>query len=77
MNWQHERSMTPRQYAHTLELLGLSQLAAGRYLGVSGRTSRRYCTGDAAIPPAHALLLRALLHHRERPVVPAWHRRQS
>jgi hypothetical protein len=55
----------------------MSQLAAGRFLGVSGRTSRRYFTGDARIPPAHALLLRSMLHHRERPVVPAWHRRQS
>ena len=76
MSWQR-REMTPREYMHTIELLGLSQLAAGRFLGVSGRTSRRYATGDAMVPAAHALLLRAMLHHRDRPVVPAWHRRQS
>jgi hypothetical protein len=77
MNWQHERSMTPEQYAHTIAQLGLSQLAAGRFLGVSGRTSRRYIMGEAEIPAAHALLLRAMLRHRERPAVPRWHRRQS
>jgi DNA-binding transcriptional regulator YdaS (Cro superfamily) len=69
-DWQYERSMTPEQYAIAIHLLGLSQLAAGRWLGVSPRTSRRYITGHAEIPAAQALLLRAAIRYRVKPVVP-------
>jgi hypothetical protein len=76
-SWQHERSMTPRQYEHTIELLGLSQNAAGRFLGVSERTSRRYVAGETMIPAAHVLLLNAMLAHSEKPVVPRRSSRQT
>jgi len=76
MNWQHERSMTPRQYVHVIEQLGMSQAAAGRFLGITGRTSRRYASGDSMIPAGYVLLLNAMLHHGDRPVVPKWNRRQ-
>jgi plasmid maintenance system antidote protein VapI len=69
-NWQYERTMTPVEYGVFLELLGLSQLAAGRWLGVSPRTSRRYITGNATIPPAQVLLLRAALQYKWKLVVP-------
>jgi hypothetical protein len=71
INWQYERSMTPGQYMIALNLLNLSQLAAARWLGISGRTSRRYASGDATIPPAHAMLLRAAVHHKWKLLVPA------
>jgi DNA-binding transcriptional regulator YdaS (Cro superfamily) len=76
-DWQYARTMTPEQYDTALAVLGLSQLAAGRWLGVSARTSRRYHTGDAKIPPAHALLIRAAIHHKWRLVVPAWRKGES
>lgn len=72
-----QRTITPRQYDHYLELLGLSQLAAGRWLGVSARTSRRYHTGDATIPPAHAMLLQAAVRHQWQLDVPPWRKGES
>jgi hypothetical protein len=72
MDWQANRTMTPDEYLVTLHKLGLSAAAAGRYLGVSARTSRRYANGEADVPEAVVLLLRALLAYRVRPIVPAW-----
>ena len=68
--WQLERTMTPRGFAHSIELLGLSQEACGRYLGISGRTVRRYVEGASAVPAAHVLLLRALMRFRVTPLAP-------
>ena len=34
--------MTPAEYRTALSTLGLSQLAAGRWLGVSPKTAQRY-----------------------------------
>ena len=41
MTWQDERMMSPAQYRWYIKALGMSQAGAGRYLGVSERTSRR------------------------------------
>lgn len=76
-SWQYERTMTAEQYNLALQVLGLSQLAAGRWLGVSPRTSRRYATGEALIPPAHALLLRGAIRHKWKLVVPPWRKGES
>lgn len=43
--------MTPATYRTALATLGLSQLAAGRWLGVSKATAQRYATHG---PPATA-----------------------
>ena len=72
--WQFEREMTPRQFERTIKQLGLSQAAAARFLGHSERQARRYVTGEAKVPVAEALLLRALLTYGEAPVVPPWKR---
>ena len=71
-DWQLERSMSPRAYRRAITALGLNQASAGRYLGVSARTSRRYCTGDAEVPVSSALLLRACIAYKVTPVVPIW-----
>jgi len=71
-SYLYQRSMTPDAFRHAIKLLGMSQIAAGRFLGVSGRTARRYCMGDAVISPAEVLLLRSLIYHGETPVVPRW-----
>jgi hypothetical protein len=68
--WQYDRSMSPRGYERTILALGLNQSSAGRYLGVSARTSRRYLSGDAAIPAVTVLFLRSCLAHKVKPVVP-------
>ena len=72
MSWQDEREMSRKQYREAIAQLGLSQAAAGRYLGISERTAHRYVSGDAEIPASSALLLRSLIHHGEEPVVPKW-----
>lgn len=77
MSWQHQRSMTPGQYLWAIRTLNLSRPAAGRFLGVTNRTSYRYADGEAVIPAAHALLLRAMIAHNETPVVPSWHKDQN
>ena len=67
--WQ-ERTLTPRQYRSALAELGLSLSGAARFLGISYRTSTRYAHGIAEVPPAHALLLRAMIEFQQMPVVP-------
>jgi len=42
-----------------LKELGLSQLRAGRLLGASGRSARRWAGGDAAVPESACGPLRA------------------
>jgi DNA-binding transcriptional regulator YiaG len=74
MSWQTQRSMTPTQYKRIIRELGMSQAGSGRFLGFSERTARRFISGDATIPPAAALLLRAMVVHKEVPVVPDWER---
>jgi DNA-binding transcriptional regulator YiaG len=59
--------MTPTQYASAIEQLGLSQRAAGKFLGVDERTSRKWIAGDSRIPHAVALLLRLMIAKRIKP----------
>lgn len=53
--------MTAKQYLAAIEKLGLSQLAAGRWLGVSPRTAQNYALGKTRIPEPTAKLLRLVL----------------
>jgi len=77
MSWQTERTMTPRQFRSAIKSLGMTQAGAGRYLGLSERTARRYIKGDATPSAAEVLLLRSMIHHGEMPIVPKWHRDQT
>jgi hypothetical protein len=52
--------MTTKQYLAAIGKLGLSQLAAGRWLGVSPRTAQNYA-GGGKIPEPVAKLLRLVL----------------
>ena len=47
--------MTPEAYRSALETLGLSQLAAGRWLGVSNKTAQRYAVDGPSGPAARAV----------------------
>ena len=42
----------------------------------TSRTARRYVLGEAKVPPAHVLLLRAMVELGCKPVVPRKTRRQ-
>lgn len=47
--------MTKAEYRAALEVLGLSQLAAGRWLGVSNKTAQRYATEGPTGPASKAI----------------------
>jgi len=59
--WLKQRAMTPTQYKRAIEQLGMSQLAAGRFLGVSKNTAQRYASGETEVPVSIALLLRMMI----------------
>jgi hypothetical protein len=54
-------TMTRKQYLAAIRRLGLSQVGAGRALGVSERQAQRYAAGDSPIPPPIARLLTLML----------------
>ena len=60
--------MTPKQYIDAIARLGLSQRGAGRFLGVDERTSRRWVSGDSAIPESVSKLLRLMIRLNLNPV---------
>lgn len=47
--------MTPAEYRTAIATLGLSQLAAGRWLGVSPKTAQRYAVDGPSGPAARAI----------------------
>lgn len=51
------RPMTPKQYRATIEALGLTQEAAGEWLGQSGRTGQNYALKGPPEPVAMLLRL--------------------
>jgi DNA-binding transcriptional regulator YiaG len=57
--------VAPDEYASAIEHLGLSQLAAAKLLGVDGRTSRRWVSGDRDVPEPAARFLRYLIATRK------------
>ena len=56
-------TMTSEEFARALKKLGLSVYAARVPLGVSLRQAQRYSSGESAIPPTVARLLRMYLRH--------------
>jgi hypothetical protein len=72
--WQSKRTMSGREFKRIIKELGMTQVGAGRYIGLSGRTARRIVLGQSEIPVAAALLLRSLVAHNEKPLVPNWQR---
>ena len=53
--------MTGKELKRALERLEVSQLGAGRLLGVDGRTVRAWIADAARIPEAVAILVRLLV----------------
>lgn len=53
--------MTHAEYRAALTTLGLSQLAAGRWLGVSPKTAQNYATKGPSGPAAVAIRMRLAL----------------
>lgn len=53
--------MTANQFRAALDKIGLSQLGAARLFHAGERTPRRWASGEAAVPPTVAVLLRLLV----------------
>jgi hypothetical protein len=53
--------MTPERYAVLIARLGLSQVSAADFLGINPRTSRRYVSGELAVPKVVAMLLELMV----------------
>jgi hypothetical protein len=70
MTWQQNRTMTGAEFQATISRLGMQQHHAAKWLGITERQARRYVLGDTPVPTATVLLLRAMAHHREQPMVP-------
>lgn len=49
------KQLTPTEYRTAIASLGLSQLAAGRWLGVSPKTAQNYATKGPSAPVAKAI----------------------
>jgi DNA-binding transcriptional regulator YiaG len=71
-DWQSQRRMTATQFKRICIELEISRAAAGRYIGVSLRRLRRITKGQSEVPESAALLLRSLVAHNEKPLVPKW-----
>lgn len=59
--------MTANEYRAAIEQLGLSQLSAAKFLGVSDRQSRRFALAEADIPAHIAKLLRLMIRLKITP----------
>lgn len=59
--------MTSSQYRDAIAHLGLSQLRAAAWLGLSPRQGQRYASGEAEIPEPVAKLLRLLIRLEMHP----------
>jgi hypothetical protein len=59
--------MTHHQYRAAIAALGLSQVGAGRFLGVEARTSRRWALGESPVPSVVAMLLRLMIKLQLKP----------
>lgn len=55
--------MTKHEYRKAITTLGLSQVAAARFLGIGQRTSRRWAAGDDTPDPRAEMVLRIMLKY--------------
>jgi hypothetical protein len=61
--------ITSEQYRIAIKKLGLSQVRAARFFGVSDRQGQRMATGEVEIPPPIQYLLILMLKYKIEPGV--------
>lgn len=61
------KKMKHEEYRSIIEKLGLTQVAAGEFLDIGERTSRRYALGESPIPGPVAILLRNIIKQKLAP----------
>jgi hypothetical protein len=59
--------MSPERYAQVIAKLDLSQVKAAEFLGFDPRTSRRWISGELAVPKTVAMLLELMVKLKVRP----------
>lgn len=59
--------MNAKQYQAAITKLGLSQVGAARWLGISTRTSQHYAGGTRPVPEPTAKLLRLMIRLKLNP----------
>jgi DNA-binding transcriptional regulator YiaG len=59
--------MKKTEYRKAIEAVGLSQVKASEFFGVSRKTSPRWARGESPVPAAVAKLLRVMIHHKLSP----------
>lgn len=59
--------MSPERYAQVIAKLGLSQTKAAEFLGFDPRTSRRWISGELAVPKTVAMLLELMVKLKVTP----------
>lgn len=78
--WQApgDRVASGTMLKNLIELAGMNQTQAARYLGISLRTMRRFAASRKSIAPVSAiLLLRLMIKHNEKAEVPAKGKRKK
>ena len=59
--------MTHTEYRAAIAALGLSQLGAGRFLGVSPRRAQSWALGERPVPVSIAMLLQIMVDFKISP----------
>jgi hypothetical protein len=59
--------MTGREFEETAMSLGMSQIRAATFVGVDGRTTRRWIKNKSPVPTTVAVLLRVMQKYDLRP----------
>lgn len=55
------------RYRELIELLGMTQIGAAKFMDIGERTSRRWAVGDVEVPLAVLMLLETMVRERLTP----------
>lgn len=55
------------RYRELIELLGMTQIGAAKFMDIGERTSRRWAVGDVEVPLAVLMLLETMVHESLTP----------
>ena len=61
------KEMSKNEYRRAIDAIGLSQMKAATFLGLSPRTSQSYALGETKVTKSVALLLRTMVQLKLEP----------
>jgi hypothetical protein len=62
-----DATISPEAYRQAIEKLGMSQVRAGLFFGLSDRQGQRLARGEAKMPPVIAHLLKMMIKYKVAP----------